>query len=222
MNITSDPGALFREVREMDSLLLALVAAPEQVKWHWPTFYLLYVELDRMSWRLQRAEHLFKDPVTLGEIDEQDAVEGANACLDAVGSGVKATAGFLWNVARGISSSIGDAHLRLRLQAHFHPKSSWYQAFRTAYHAGRIAADGRSMERTILVLEPDTLERIGSPQEQFLTWHQVYDLADENVFRGLQAAARETAEIHTRVLRAYGQHFVAHCRIEDLLHPSSV
>lgn len=222
MNISTQPDELFREFREMDSLLLELVAAPDQVQWHWPTFYLLYVELDRMSWRLQNAEGIFRKPVTSHGIDDWgDDVEDANACLDALGRRVLATAELLWNVSRGMSSRVKDVNLRLRLQAHLHPKSSWYQTLRTDYCAGKISADGRSMERTILVLEPTTLERIGSPQEEFLLRHQVYDLADENVMAQLLIAARATTEMHTQVLRAFGSHFVAHCRIEDLLHPSS-
>ena len=222
MNTSIEPSELFREIREMDNLFLDLVATPDRVEWHWPSFYRLYIEIDKISWQLQSAEKIFHAPLILNETDGWGAdVEIANACLSALGQSLLASIGLLWNISRGMSSRIRDARLRSTLQAHLHPKSSWYQTLRTHYHAGLIS-DNASLERTILVFDRNTLERIDPPLEQFLLWHQVFDLTDENVLAQLLIAAQKTSEVHTQALRAFGHHFVSYCRIEDLLHPSSV
>lgn len=223
MNHTGAPEELFREIRELDALLLELVATPERVSWHWPTFYRLYLELDNIAWRLNSAGRT----VLQWPIPMDDAILHQTSATDAqyfgsLGKSYKACIGLLWQIGCDTLSRINDKDLRFRIRAHVHPKSGWYQAVISRYQAGTLSKDATTLERTIWVMEPQSQERIDPPYEEFLQHQQSFDLHDESTRIALASAVQATATLHGQVQRAFGAHLVAHCKIEDLLHPSSI
>lgn len=209
---------VFREIRELDELLLQLVASPDTVEWHWPGYYQLYIQVDKMAWTIQAAAR------AIGQVSGivADAAP-ANAALEAMGKNYMAVLGWLWQHGRGLSSVVKDTRLKTILRAHLHPKSGWYQACFTQYCAGRISADGARLERTILLLDPHPPERIGhAVDEFFLLRHQVFDIGADDQRRALASAMEAVQDLHARATDAMRRYLLAHCRISDLTHPSSI
>lgn len=209
---------VFREIRELDELLLQLVASPDTVEWHWPGYYQLYVQVDRMAWTIQSAAR------AIGQVSGIVAdAEAANAALAALGKNYMAVLACLWQHGRGMSSLVKDARLKAILRAHLHPKSGWYQTCFAQYCAGRVSADSTRLERTILLLEPHPPERIDQAvDESYLLRHQVSDIGSEDERRTLALAMEEVQDLHARATGAMRRHLLAYCDISDLAHPSSI
>ncbi|MFN3789271.1 hypothetical protein [Massilia sp.] len=216
---------VFREIRELDELLLQLVASPDAVDWHWPGYYQLYVQVDRMGWSIQSAARAVghTSSIIADAIPDGTHVAAANAALDALGKNYMAVLGWLWQHARGMSSVIKEPRLKAILRAHLHPKSGWYQACFAQYCAGRISPDGARLERTILLLEPSPPERIDQAvDETYLLRRQLFDIGAEDKRRALALASDEVQDMHARATDAMRRHLLAHCHIGDLAHPSSI
>jgi hypothetical protein len=216
---------VFREIRELDELLLQLVASPDTVEWHWPGYYQLYVQVDKMAWTIQAAARAVGhvSATVADAAPDSTQVTAANASLGALGKNYMAVLGCLWQLGRGMSSLVKEARLKAILRAHLHPKSGWYQACFTQYCAGRISADGARLERTILLLEPDPPERIDrAVDETCLLRHQVFDLGSADKRQALALAADEVQDLHARATGAMRRHLLAYCDISDLAHPSSI
>jgi hypothetical protein len=220
----SPADELFREIREVGALLLQLVASPDTVDWHWPSYYQLYVQVDRMNWTLKAAARVAEQaPGIAGARPDAMTADAANAALTALGQNYMAILNCLWQLGRGMASRVNDAHLKAMLRAHLHPKSGWYQACITRYCAGRVSPDGARLDRTILLLEPHPPERIDQAvDETWLLRHQVFDIASDDGRRALALAAEDVLDAHARTSGAMCRHLLAHCDIADLAHPSSI
>jgi hypothetical protein len=228
MNATSltPPGAMLDEVRAVHGWVRELVATPHTVRWHWPTFYLLYVDLDQLSGLLERiAASLEPEPLALPGSEAQalsrreraDWVEEACAPL---GAALASLIHRLWGVSRDTLCHLEDAALRERLRAHLQPKSEWYQAFRSDYAPGRATPDGAVLERNVLVADPAPRGRIHDPGP--LLRHQRFDIGTQGARAALAQAVRDVGAEQAEVWKTMKELLLAHCRIEDLVYPSSV
>jgi hypothetical protein len=218
MNGCTPPAGMLRELRDVDGLILELVAAPGRADWHWPSYYLLYVDVERMAWLVQRAGNVLAH----GGADDDD--EDAGAVRDAFGAvrdKLLQIVAQLWRMSGNLGTVIEDKALRRRIRAHFHPKSAWYQALHDDYCAGRLAEGGRVLERTILVLDPDPPERIEDLGAGDLLRRQRFAAGTPAARAALADAVRAAEQEHARTWTAMKDFFLAHCTLEDLLHPSS-
>lgn len=48
MSTVTYAGELFREIRDIDSMILDMISTPKTEMWHWPSYYLFYVDVDRL------------------------------------------------------------------------------------------------------------------------------------------------------------------------------
>ena len=222
--------AILCELRDLHQLILALLASPDKARWHWPSYYLLYVDMDRMAWRIRRTRTVFADEPLFESMSAfaqapRSAAEEAEAIDDAfaeLGKAQRSIVAWLWHASRNTMTVIEDKRLRQQMRAHFHPKSEWYRTFRSDYCPGRVSADGRTLERTILKLDPEPPDRVDGIGEKSLYVRQYFDISTEPARSLLAHAIGRVEEEHARVGRAMADFFLAHCSIEQLLHPSSV
>jgi hypothetical protein len=230
MTMHTAPDQILCEVRDLHQFILGLLASPDPTRWHWPSYYLLYVDMDRMAWRLRRTRTVFADEPLFGTASgfaqaPLSVAEQAETVDDAFADLGKAQGSIvdrLWHMSRNTMTVIEDKRLRQRMRAHLHPKSEWYQVFRSDYCPGRVSADGRTLERTILKIDPEPPDRIHDLGEKNLTSHQYFDIGTDAARSLLAQAVGTVEEEHAGVSRAMADFFVAHCSIEQLLHPSSV
>jgi hypothetical protein len=52
------------EVYEINSFIDDIISCPRKSGWHWPSFYLLYVDVDRLATTLTKTERFFGPPLT--------------------------------------------------------------------------------------------------------------------------------------------------------------
>lgn len=212
------------EVREINGFITDILACPRRSGWHWPSFYLLYVDVDRLAMTLMRAELFFNAPFS-GIFEQpvmEDCVDSANDILDELGKHQKAVVRWLWSMCRHIQPSPENPGLRQRLDAHVHPKSGWYQEFFTHYAAGTLSADGKTLVRTVLpVLADPSCERIDHGTANFMLRHQSFGFGTPEEQQALARATGQAAVELGKVAAGMQAFLVAHCTLEDLLHPCS-
>lgn len=218
------------ELTDLHQLILELLASPGNTKWHWPSYYLLYVDMDRMAWRIRSTRTVFANEPPFARVTgladaPRSIAEQVEAIGDAFAEFAKVQRSIVdrfWHISRNTLTVIENHTLRQRMRAHFHPKSAWYQVFRSDYCPGRISPDGRTLERTILKLDPEPSGRIHDLGEKNLYSHQCFDIGTEAARTLVAQALGRVEEEHARVGRAMADFFVAHCSVEQLLHPSSI
>lgn len=222
MNGFTAPSSLLRDIRDLDNLLLDLVASSPPSAWHWPSLYMLYVDIDRMAWQIAALHRCFAQPLQEQErwtlADQVEAFNGQLAALDAR---ARAIGHGLWHVSRSIDRTDGNAAALLRLKAHIHPKSAWYQALTSGGRGPGVSADGKVLERTVLLADPDTRVRIDDLEGRQLVQCQRFDLSSAAAMAALSAAVRDAESAHAQLNRALSSCFATHCTIADLLHPCS-
>ncbi|OON63737.1 hypothetical protein B0920_10400 [Massilia sp. KIM] len=228
MNATSltPPDEMLAEVRAVHGWVRELVATPQTVRWHWPTFYLLYVDLDQLSGLLERiAGSLEAEPLALAGGDAQTLTQRERAdwveeACSPLGPALTSLIHRLWQVSRNTLCHLEDAALRERLRAHLQPKSEWYQSLRSDYATGRATPDGAVLERTVLVADPAPRGRIHDPGP--LLRYQRFDIGTQGACAALAQAVRDVGAEQAEVWKSMKELLLAHCRIEDLIYPSSV
>jgi hypothetical protein len=212
------------EVHEINSFIDDIISCPRKSDWHWPSFYLLYVDVDSLAMALMRAEHFFRfallDSSIPTAIDE--LVGDANAVLGEVGRRQKAIFPWFYRMSRRIVYSAEDTVLRARLDAHVHPKSGWYQEFFAEYDAGTLSVDGKTLTRTVLpILAEPPYERVDNFTASCMLRRETFDFSTPEeqtaLAQGTKQAAVRLGQISAR-MHAY---LLAHCKLEDLLYPSS-
>jgi len=222
MNGFTAPSSLLREVQDLDNLLLHLVTSTPPAAWHWPSLYMLYVDIDRMAWQIAALHRCFAQPLQEQErCTLADQVEGFNAQFAALDARARAIVHGLWHVSRSIDRTAGNEAALLRLKAHVHPKSAWYQALTSGGRGPGVSADGKVLERTVLLADPDTRVRIDDLEGRQLVQCQRFDLSSAAAMATLSAAVRDAETAHAQLNRALSSCFATHCTIADLLHPCS-
>lgn len=229
MTSFTSPSDIFRDIRDIDELILELVSHPDKASWHWPSYYLLYVEMDRMTWLIRHAgDALSRERLTLSVLKDEEEptldeyAECVNETFDAVWKTQKSIVGWLFQISRGMMTVIEDKTLRRRARAHFYPKSAWYQALYAEYCAGKVSTDGRVLERVILTMDrdpPERIENLGAPN---LLHHQRFDIGTHETRAALQRAVQKVEAEHAKTCAAMQELFLAHCTVQDLIYPSSV
>lgn len=216
------PSDLFREIGQIHDLIGELARSERTAILHWPTYYLLYVDIDRIGWDLGSVGRCMTAPLAgHTQRDDADMAEAAASCCASLHKRVKSIVNFLQRWAsHSMLVKIGDDDLKHRLHSHFRLKSAWRDLFLERYCAGRIAPDGMTFERTVLLLDPQPSYRMQDVHERELLHHQRFDLT---------STPAALADAVTRVQRQVGdaqaammRRFAGQCRIEDLLHPSSL
>jgi len=216
--------AFLSEVHEINHFIDDIIACPRKSSWHWPSFYLLYVDVDRLAITLMRTGHFFDPPLTglsaAAEIEER--VGHGNAILGELGEQQKAIFRWFYRMSRHILYSANDTVLRVRLEAHVHPKSGWYQEFFAEYDAGTLSVDGKSLTRTFLpVLAKPPYERVDLVTASCMLRHQAFDLSTPEEQMALAHATRQAATKLGEIAARMQAYFLAHCKLEDLLYPCS-
>lgn len=224
MTAATPPCEFLCEVADLADFIDDVLAMPRGSRWHWPSFYLLYVEVDRLGNLLTRTGWLFAPPLSGdGEtVSAQEQADAANALFEQLGKRQQALVGWLMEMWRNTRTVSGHSAAHDRLAAHFHPKSGWYQLFRRAYCAGRVSVDGARLERTVLGVDAgSSREHIPYSTAECMIRRQVFDLGASGTKAALAHAADQAGTRLAQTLAGMSTLLREHCTIEDLLHPSS-
>lgn len=212
------------EVHEINGFIDDIIACPRKSNWHWPSFYLLYVDVDRLAAILVRTEHFFGPPLaglwTPAGMEER--IGNGNAILDELGKRQKAIFGWFYRMSRQVLYDTGDTIRHARLAAHVHPKSGWYQVFLAEYDAGTLSDDGRTLFRTVLpVLADPPYERVDHVTAHCLLRRQAFALGTPEEHRALADASRQAAERLGEIAARMQAYLREHGTLEDLFYPCS-
>lgn len=211
------------EVREINGFIDDILSCPRKSDWHWPSFYLLYVDADRLAMALARTEHVFGPPLFASPVPTNaEPTENSLAVLGEVGRHQKAIFARLYPMSRRIIRLPDNAALHARLEAHLHPKSGWHQEFLAQYDAGALSPDGTSLLRTVLpILAEPPYERIDHITASCMLRRQRFDVSTPEARKALADATREAAQTLGGIAARMQACFLAHCKFEDLLYPCS-
>lgn len=222
---TPTPASEFlSEIHEINGFIDDILACPRKSDWHWPSFYLLYVDVDRLAMALMRTERFFGPPLFEGSRapTSEELAEDSRAVLGEVGKHQKAIFGRLYPMSRRIVRNEDNARLHERLHAYLHPKTDWHQTFLTQYDAGALSSDGQRLLRTVLpILAEAHDERPVHAAVDDTPRHQSFEAGTPEARAALAEATRHAAEALGRISARMSACLVTHCRIEDLLHPCS-
>jgi len=224
MTTPTPPQEFLSEIREINGFITDILACPRRNDWHWPSFYLLYVDVDRLAHTLTRAEFFFQSPFSgiFEQPTTEQCVSSANAILRELEKHQKAIVRWLWPMCRRIQSGPESMDLRKRLDAHVHPKSGWYQEFFARYEAGTLSADGTTLVRTVLpVLAEPPYERIDHGTAGIMLRRQSFDMGTPAGQQALAQATRQAAVDLGKISAGMHAYLTAHCTLEDLMHPCS-
>lgn len=212
------------EVHEINSFIDDIISCPKKSDWHWPSFYLLYVDVDRLAMALMRAENFFRFPMRGSSIPTaiDELVGDTDAILGEVAKRQKEIFSWFYRMSRRIVYSAQDTVLRARLDAHVHPKSGWYQVFYAEYNAGTLSVDGNTLTHTVLpILAAPPYERVDNFTASFMLRRQTFDFSTRDGQEALADATKQAAIILGRVGARMQVYFLEHCKLEDLLYPCS-
>ena len=203
------------EVADLAGFVDDVLAMPRGSRWHWPSYYLFYVEVDRLAGLLMRVRWLFESPS-----GEEDA-DSSNALFAQIDKCQRAIVDWLSHMWRNTRTTERTA-ARERMEAHFHPKSGWYQLFRERHRTGRMSTDGTTLERAVLGFDANSSRgHIPYSSAECMIRHQSFDLQAPGSKAALADAAGHAEERLGQTLAAMGTLLVEQCTIEDLRFPSS-
>jgi hypothetical protein len=221
MSVFTNADDLFREIRDTDSMLLDLIANEPSDMWHWPSYYLLYVEVDRLWWLLKDTQYSIAHPmIDTDPLEIAERIVLINNNFSQMGRRQRAIIDWLSLLSRHMHVEKED--LRRRLHAHVQPKSDWYQGFHQRYCAGRMSGDGKTLTRNIFLFDPHARNRIYDLSATALEQAQVFDLSTAQSRVDLGTAVSNTQRLHARTQSTMLDFFVRHCTIEALAHPTSM
>lgn len=222
MEITPPVGFL-AELRDLHDFIPGLLDCERKSGWHWPTFYLLYVELDRVAMLLMRVNHLFADSARESDGPfADDAAAYASELLGTIDTHQKTVVALVFQLYRNTRPSAAGQAAHGLTGAHVHPKSGWYQALVSGIVSCGTADGGRTFLRTALPAATGvSCERIDSGTAECMLRHQRFDTGSEAVRQQLAAAAGAAGTRLGAVQRAMSRYLLANCTIADLLHPCS-
>jgi hypothetical protein len=212
------------EVADLAGFVDDVLAMPRGSRWHWSSYYLFYVEVDRLTGLLTRTRWLFESPFpSLREAPTtQEEADSANALFAEIDKCQQAIVDWLSHMLRNTRTGTERTAARDRMEAHFHPKSGWYQLFMKRHCAGRMSADGTTLERTVLGVDAGSSPaHISYPGAECMLRHQSFDLGAPGTKAALAHAAEHAGTRLGQTLGAMGSLLVGHCMIEDLRYPSS-
>jgi hypothetical protein len=102
---------------------------------------------------------------------------------------------------------------------HFGPQSPWYHGLQAHYQSGCVAPDGRTLERTVLLIEPHSAQW---HEDELPVERQQFELAPEYACTLNRRAIHQAQTALNQVYAAVGARFVQQCpSVGALLHPRS-
>jgi len=222
MDITP-PAGFLAELGDIHDFIPGLLDCERKSGWHWPTFYLLYVKLDRVAMLLMQVGHLFGSPAP--EPDgpfADDAAPDAPGLLGMIDTHQKTIVALVFQLYRNTRPSAAGQAIHDLAGAHVHPKSGWYQTLM----AGPVSCDtgdgGRTFQRTALPAATGIrCERIDAVTAECMLRHQRFDTDSVTARQQLAEAAGAAGARLGAVQRTMSRYLLANCTMEDLLHPCS-
>ena len=204
------------EVADLAGFVDDVLAMPRGSRWHWPSYYLFYVEVDRLAGLLMRLRWLFESP------PEQEEADIANALFAQIDKCQQAIVGWLSHMWRNTRTGTEQTAAHERMEAHVHPKSGWYQLFRERHRTGRMSVDGSTLERAVLGIDAhSSRDHIPYTSAECMIRYQSFDLGAPGMMAALAHAAEHAQTRLGQTLAAMGTLLVEYCTIEDLRFPSS-
>ena len=208
------------EIGEINNLIHDVLLSSRKSRWRWRSFYLMYVEVDRLTALLGQVPRLFEPPSHgIGEVSTvAENVEGANELFTMISARQKSIVDSLVQMSRTTSASPAAPEAHQRLCAHVHPKSGWYQTFMAAYCSGMLSADGQTLTRTIIPINAgQPYERLSHLDAECLIRHQSLDLTRPGSTVALTQAVEATRLSLGKTAAAMQTCLVENCTIHDLL-----
>lgn len=220
------PDEFLGELGDINGFIADLLDCPrrQDAQWHWPSFYLLYVEVDRLSMLLARVGYLFDPPLTGFEQPPtpEEYACSANDLFKSVDKRQKTVVGSLYQLYKAVRTTAEQRPLHDRVSAHVHPKSGWYQTFMRHYQSGEVGKDAKILVRTALPIDQGTSSgHITFIAAECMLRQQSFDIGTPEAKRALAQSTQEANRRIGEVLRLMAEYLVAHCKIEDLRYPSS-
>ena len=212
------------ELPDYAGLILDVLDSPRKSSWHWPSYYLLYVYVDRLAGMLARVRYVFEPPFAgFGEsITLKERTADANTLFALLDKQQKAIMNWLFQMYRYSRADPDNPATHKRLGAHVHPKSGWYQTFMREYRSGLVTVDGASLQRVALAIDPAAAdERIDQVTACCLLRHQSFDMGTPAATAALAQATDEAAKRLGKVQARMTAFLTDHCTLADLLHPCS-
>lgn len=212
------------ELADMHDLILDVLNSPRKAQWHWPSYYLFYVDMDRLAGLLTRVGYVFEPPLAHCAEAPPHAkrVANDNALFTLLDRQQKEIVGWLFKMCRYVEASPVNPAVHARLSAHVHPKSGWYQTFMRDYRSGIVTADGTALHRVALPVDVDVAgERIDSITASCMLRRQSFDISTPAARAALGRATDEARSRLGTVQAAMTEFLTAHCTLSDLLHPCS-
>jgi hypothetical protein len=210
------------EVADLAGFIDDVLAMPRGSRWHWPSYYLFYAEVDRLQGLLMRTRWLFEPPcASLGQPSTaQEGAESANELFAQLGQRQQAVVDWLSQMWRNTRTGTERTAAHERMEAHFHPKSGWNQLFRKRHCTGRMSADGAMLERAVLGIDADSSrDHIPYSSAECMIRYQLFDLGAPGTKQVLVHAVEHARKRIGQTFAAVGMLLVGHCTIEDLLPP---
>lgn len=215
------PQELFRELTDLGNLIFSMLTGPQVVVKRWPAYYLVYVQVDGLCREVnQTIGYLSRGFIDADGKASSDRIEHVNACLAQIDGHCRTLVDLLARIECKSLVSHGKPSLKDVVSMHFSPKSVWYQALQQHYCSGRIAPDGRVMERRVLLIDPYPDPGAISTDATGLVEHQTFELTSEQSRILLGRTVRKVQTNLNQVYAALGEFFVGRCpSISELLHP---
>jgi hypothetical protein len=212
------------ELADLHAMILDVLDSPRKAQWHWPSFYLLYVDMDRLAGVLTRVEYMFVPPFSRSteSLRDEEGVADDNALFALLDRQQKEILGWLFKMYRYTGASSMNPAAHARLGAHVHPKSGWYQTFMRDYRSGIVTPDGTALHRVALPVNVGgTSERINDITASCMLRRQSFDMSTPAARAALGHATDEARSRLGMVQAAMTAFLTAHCTLSDLLHPCS-
>lgn len=212
------------ELADINDFILHVLDSPIKAAWHWPSFYLFYVDVDRLSSLLGRVRYVFESPFpAFGEpVKTEERVTDDNALFALLDKQQQALVDWLFQMYRRTATNPVAPAAHKRVGAHVHPKSGWYQVFMREYRFGVLTADGNCIQRVALPVHPSTeADRIDDITASCMLRHQCFDVSTPAARAALARATEEALSRLEKVQAAMTAYLSANCTIANLLHPCS-
>lgn len=212
---------LFRELTDLGNLIFGMLTGPQVVVRRWPAYYLVYVQVDGLCREVSRTTgYLARGFVDADGKVSSDRIEGVNGCLARIDGHCRTLVDLLARIEREALASHGKSALKDVVSRHFSPQSAWYLAFQRQYCPGRVAPDGRVMDRSVLLIDPYPDPGAPATDETSLVQHQSFELTSDQSRTLLARTTRKVQTNLNQVYAALGDFFVGRCpSISELLHP---
>lgn len=212
------------ELADLHALILDVMDSPRKAQWHWPTYYLLYVDMDRLAGLLRQIADVLEPP--FGHLSEPPTVEEHEAHYNALFARLdkqqKAIVGWLFQIYRYTGPHSLNPAAHARVGAHVHPKSGWYQTFMREYRSGVVTTDGNTLHRVSLPIDLGATDaRIDDNTASCMLRHQSFDISTPAARVALARATNEAQSQLGKIQAAMTAFLSTQCTLADLLYPCS-